>query len=229
MTRFLIPARGGSKRLKRKNLLDFFGVPLIGKMIMHLRVLFNDAAIYVSTDDLEIADVAREFGACLIERPSELSDDYVGVLPVIKHAIKKIGCADDDEIIVVYPFSLLLSVAHIASARKRLEGRQNCLCVSVCETRTPLEKALVLSQDDGLRPLSSERFHGRTQDMSKTYFDSALFYLGNAKLWLNINTILGGNHCLAVEISELECQDVDTLTDYLLLKAKYTFKNENWV
>jgi len=109
----IIPARGGSKRIPRKNIREFMGKPVIAYSIE--AALSFDALVYVSTDDAEIAFVAREFGASVIERPAELADDRTGTPEVMAHAVKRLGrgLLEIHKVACIYPCAPLIDAGEL--------------------------------------------------------------------------------------------------------------------
>ena len=136
MTICIIPARGGSKRIPRKNIKPFFGVPIIAWSIRVAQQASCFDRIIVSTDDTEIAEVALEFGAEVpFIRPEAISDDHAGTTEVIAHAVDhaELRLADDDSVCCVYPTAPLI---HYEDLRNAARGRLG-VCISDLRFRRP--------------------------------------------------------------------------------------------
>ena len=179
----IIPARGGSKRIPRKNARDFNGRPMISWPLEACMALDKISHRVVSTDDEELARIAHDSGATtVIDRPAELATDRVGTAPVIKHAIDELGVGCDTLVMCIYPTAALTSVL-VHEAFDLARQHPDTFVVSVGRQRSPHERSL-RRQDDNLMSLeSSDHLLTRTQDLPQRYFDAGKLYVAKASVW----------------------------------------------
>jgi len=217
----IIPARGGSQRIPRKNLKPFNGEPMIAGSI---RTALNSGLferVVVSTDDEEIADVARAFGAEVpFMRPVELADAFTGTSAVIQHAI---GALDRR-----YDFTCCIyATAPLLQARFLREGYQALLAAqdksyafSVCGFGFPIQRALLINPDGSLDALHPEYRSVRSQDLVPAYQDAGQFYWGRSEAWLR-GEVIFSPQSLPVILPRHLVQDIDTEEDWL--RAQYLY------
>jgi pseudaminic acid cytidylyltransferase len=191
----VIPARGGSKRIPRKNVRLFAGVPMIGHAITAVRDSGLFDRIVVSTDDDEIAGVARAFGADVpFRRPAELADDHAATAPVVAHAIR--SCATlgwaADPVCCVYPCVPLLRPGDLSDALALLEGSDADFCFPVVAFPSAVQRALRRAPDGRMSPLDPAHEFTRTQDLEPAYHDAGQFYWGRTAAWLEGRRVHGG-------------------------------------
>jgi pseudaminic acid cytidylyltransferase len=186
----VIPARGGSTRIPRKNVTDFNGRPMISWAIEAALGTHGLTRVVVSTDDDEIADVARLYGAEVpFLRPADLADNHAGTAPVIRHAIEQLSLAGDTRVMCIYPTATLTSEI-FADALAVAQGAGDKFVISVGRHRSPMERALVLG-DNGVMALEDpEHLLTRTQDLPSRYFDAGKFYVATAALWRESTTMM---------------------------------------
>lgn len=218
----IIPARGGSKRIPRKNLREFAGRPMIGYAIAlaHASRLFD--RVVVSTDDPEVADVARRLGADVpFMRPAELADDHTGTVPVVAHAVKT--CADigwaADAVCCIYPGVPLLSPHTLRDGCDVLERGDSPYVFPVLAFRSPIQRALRRDADGHSQPFFPEFAQTRTQDLPAAYHDAGQFYWGRAQAWLGGLALHASASTLVLR--DDEAVDIDTPEDWLRAEALY--------
>ena len=218
----IIPARIGSKRITKKNIKLFFGIPIIGYTINTLldTKIFNK--IIVSTDSDEIGQIALEYGAEFKElRPKELSDDFCGTLPVINYEINQIVDGGDNPVICcVYPTSCLIKPGTIINAFDTFKSHCTEILFSALRFSHPIQRA-VKKNGELFYP---EHFFSRTQDFEASFHDAGQFYFGLAKTFLMRNQILGEGS-IPYAIDPIEAQDIDNEDDWRLAELKYLFSN----
>ncbi len=214
----IIPARIGSKRIKRKNIKPFLGIPVLQRTIDNLLEsdLFDE--LIISTDSNEIAKIAVNAGAkfyCL--RPTELSDDYCGTLPVIKHEIKKNNKINDNTIVgCVYPTSCLFRASTLQEAYKTFCQKNPEILFSALKFSHPIQRAISKSGE----LLFPKEFFSRTQDFEDYFHDAGQFYIGYANVFMRRLEILGDG-AIPYEMDPLETQDIDNENDWRLAEMKY--------
>ena len=220
----VIPARGGSKRIPRKNVKSFFGKPMIAWSIeAALRSDCFDKVI-ISTDDAEIAHIAQEYGGEVpFVRPSCLSDDYTPTTPVISHAIRwctkhavaptKVCC-----IYATAPF------VRPEDLREGLDNLLNLECdysISVTSYAFPIQRAIRINKSNRIEMFQPEHFLTRSQDLEECYHDAAQFYWGTADAWLQERAVFGPGS-VPIVLPRHRVQDIDTPEDWL--RAEGLFK-----
>ena len=191
----VIPARGGSKRIPRKNIRLFAGVPMIGHAIAAVRDSGLFDRIVVSTDDDEIAAVARDLGAEVpFRRPAELSGDHAATAPVVAHAIR--SCAilggSADPVCCVYPCVPLLRPEDLSEALALLASSDADFCFPVAAFPSAVQRALRRAPDGRMSPLDPAHEFTRTQDLEPAYHDAGQFYWGRTAAWLAGRRVHGG-------------------------------------
>lgn len=184
----VIPARGGSKRIPRKNIRPFAGRPMIGYAIEAALSCNAIDRVVVSTDDEEIASIARDFGAQLpFVRPAELADDITPTVPVVAHAIE--ACREQGWPVThaccIYPGVPFIRTADLVQALVLLEDHAGEGYVfPVAEFPSAIQRALKRQPDGSILPFYPEHVGTRTQDLEPSYFDAGQFYWGAAETWL---------------------------------------------
>lgn len=186
----IIPARGGSSRIPRKNAKEFNGRPMIAWPIDACSVSNAISRVVVSTEDVELASIASDSGtATVIDRPSELATDGAGTAPVIKHAIDALGLGADTVVMCIYP-TATLTPALLEGALDLARQHSNTFVVTVGRHRSPHERSLQ-RREDGLMSLpSNDHLLTRTQDLPQRYFDAGKLYVARASVWKACETMM---------------------------------------
>ena len=223
----VIPARGGSKRIPRKNVRPFAGVPLIAHAIRLARASGLFDHVVVSTDDAEIADVARDAGAERpFMRPAALADDHTGTVPVVGHAIaacRTLGWRVE-EVCCIYPAVPLLPVAVLAEALALLGSDDTDYVFPVLAFRSPIQRALQRCDDGRTRPVFPESTQTRTQDLPPAFHDAGQFYWGRAQAWLGGLSLHGNARTLVLPDDSVV--DIDTPDDWARAEALFAARGE---
>ena len=216
----IIPARGGSKRIPRKNLAPFDGVPMIVRSIRTAldSGLFDQ--VVVSTDDAEIADVARAHGAEVpFLRPAQLANDFTGTAAVIVHALQQLPAFD--YACCVYATAPLLQVRYLREGFELLEQHPDkSFAFSVCNFGFPVQRALTLDGQGALTALYPEFRDTRSQDLSEAFQDAGQFYWGRSDAWLR-GEVVYSPASLPVILPRHLVQDIDTPEDWK--RAEYLY------
>ena len=218
----IIPARGGSKRIPRKNIKYFCDNPIIYYSIKAATDANIFERIVVSTDDEEIANIAVDLGAEVpFLRSADLSDDYVATSPVISNAIlecEKLGW-DIKRVACIYPASPFISSADLVTAREIVLEFADKFCFPVCEYPSSIYRSLSISEDGLLTPIFPENTLQRTQDLPITYFDAGQFYFANKEVWLHNNDV--HNLSRGIVIPKWRSIDIDDIEDWKLAELIY--------
>lgn len=220
----VIPARGGSKRIPRKNIRTFAGRPLIAYAIAAARQCGLFERIVVSTDDAEIAEIARSEGAEVpFVRPADLADDHTPTVPVIAHAIR--ACLSNgweaDCVCCLYAGVPFIELADLTGALTLLEQSGADYCFPVTEYSSPVQRALVRIDDGRMTPFFPEFELVRTQDLKHAYHDAGQFYWGRKDAWLNNSRIHSSG--IGYPIPQWRVVDIDTEEDWARAQALYHF------
>ncbi|MGP9820454.1 pseudaminic acid cytidylyltransferase [Salinarimonas sp. NSM] len=211
----VIPARGGSKRIPRKNVKPFAGRPMIAWAIAVARAAGVFDRIVVSTDDDEIARVAAGEGAEVpFRRPAELADDHAPTVPVIAHAVATLeeGGSTAREICCIYPCVPLLEATDILDAHALLVAAGEGYAFPVVAFESPVQRALARDADGRTRPLFPHFAQTRTQDLPPAYHDAGQFYWGMREAWLAGASIHEHGRTLVLPRSRVV--DIDTPEDW---------------
>lgn len=214
----IIPARGGSTRIPRKNVKIFNGRPMIEWPIASCRDIAGVSEVVVTTDDPEIAQIATGAGATrVLDRPTDLATHTAGTAPVINHVIDTLALSDDSLVMGVYPTAPLpsqLIEEVIAVAAENPER----FVVTVGRHRSPMERSLQLG-DDGLMAMASrEHLHTRTQDLPQRFFDAGKLYIAPASLWREWDTMMAAPF-IPFFLPEWAVVDLDEPDDWTIAEA----------
>ncbi len=217
----LIPARGGSKRIPKKNIKFFLGKPIIAYPIEALATsgFFDD--IIISTDDKHIQDIAKQYGGSVpFTRPYALSGDYTTTREVVIHAIDTLCLNEQDMVCCVYPTSVFLTHNSLKEGYEALL-EHFCFSLSAVAYDYPVYRSFVVSQDRAITLLYQDMLNERSQDLQKVYHDAAQFYWGSVKEWKSQTPLF--SECSYAVIMPSSCvQDIDTLDDWKIAEIKYT-------
>jgi len=212
----IIPARGGSKRIPRKNIKPFLGVPLIARTVSTLRESGVFDRIIVSTEDEEIAAVAVGAGAeAPFRRPSELADDFTPTIPVIAHAIEELqrqGWAAE-VVCCVYPAAVLCVADDFRQALKILQTTDCDYVFSAAAYPYPIQRALRVAGDGGCEMFWPEHRQTRTQDLVPAFHDAGQFYFGRGAAWLEHRAIFSPASRMHL-LPKHRVEDIDTDEDW---------------
>lgn len=213
----IIPARGGSKRIARKNLKPFCGEPMIAHSIGVALASGLFERVVVSTEDAEIADVARALGAEVpFMRPPELADDHATTSAVIVHALQTLQSQgwQAELACCIYATAPLLQTRFLREGYERLQAApQHAYAFSVCGFGFPVQRALTLSEGGSLTPLYPEFREIRSQDLPPAFQDAGQFYWGRSAAWLRGDPVFSACS-LPVILPRHLVQDIDTEEDW---------------
>lgn len=220
----VIPARGGSKRIPRKNIKPFCGKPMIAWSIEAALASGCFDAVIVSTDDAEIAEVAKAHGAEVpFMRPAELSDDYTGTIPVIRHAVQWFSESGrrPKEVCCIYATAPFVTADSIRKGLRILLQTSADYSFTVTSYAFPIQRALRLTESGRVEMFQPEQFNTRSQDLEEAYHDAGQFYWGVADAWLESRQLFGCGSA-PVLLPRHRVQDIDTSEDWL--RAEWMLK-----
>ena len=214
----VIPARGGSKRIPRKNIREFCGKPMIAWSIEAAKASACFDQIIVSTDDEEIVDVARLWGAdAPFMRPVELADDFAGTTPVVAHAVK--WCQDQGlaltAVCCLYATAPFVEPCDIKKGLNLLgQAAVDRFVFAATAYASPIQRALKIDLVSGVaRMWQPEQFSKRSQDLESAFHDAGQFYWGRPQAWLNSENLFDGSKPLL--LPRWRVQDIDTEDDWI--------------
>lgn len=220
----IIPARGGSKRIPRKNIRLFGGQPIISWSIAAARESGCFDRIIVSTDDPEISEVAKACGAEVpFVRPPELSDDHTGTIPVIAHAIawQNANGEDVSEACCIYATAPFIRAEDLKRGWQAIQERDAKYAFSVTSYAFPIQRAIRITPTNRIAMLQPEHFNTRSQDLEQVWHDAAQFYWGKADAWLT-ELPLFSEVAKPILLPRHRVQDIDTPEDWA--RAEMMFK-----
>lgn len=220
----IIPARGGSKRIPKKNIKVFAGKPIIGYSIQTAKESGLFDRIIVSTDDKEIASIAETFGAEIpFIRPLELSDDFTGTNAVVKHCLHwlaKHSCRVDYAC-CIYATAPFLQTKFLKQGFEHLVKTDTSLAFSVTPYLFPIQRAIRINKNGFVEAVYPENISKRSQDLEEFYHDAGQFYWGTSEAFLN-NVVTFSKASTPVIIPHYLVQDIDTLEDWYRAELMYT-------
>lgn len=220
----IIPARGGSKRIPRKNIKTFGGLPMIAWSIRAAIQSRCFDRIIVSTDDAEIALVAQDHGAEVpFTRPPELSDDYTGTIPVIAHAIQWQNAhgRTASQVCCIYATAPFVHASDLQRGLHTLLNTGADYALAVTSYAFPIQRAIRITPEQRIEMFQPEHFATRSQDLEEAWHDAGQFYWGQAQAWLTHKPLF----CLEaapVLLPRHRVQDIDTSEDWD--RAEWMFK-----
>lgn len=210
----VIPARGGSKRIPRKNIKPFHGKPMIAYSIEAAKESGCFDRIVVSTDDEEIAEVAKTLGAEVpFVRPVDLADDFATTLDVIQHAITALNLASDSMICCIYATAPFISARDIQQGYELLKTHKADYAFTATEFSFPIQRAFRLNKSDKVEMFYPEHLNTRSQDLEKAYHDAGQFYWGTYDAYTEGVPFFSANS-VPVVLPNYRVQDIDTPDDW---------------
>lgn len=219
----VIPARGGSKRIPRKNIKFFHGLPVIAYAIKAAKESGVFSKVFVSTDDEEIAEVAESFGATIPWlRPKDLSDDYATTVSVMQDAVKrlKMNLMDLENICCIYPATPLLKPSFLSQGLEILESADWDYVFSGLKISAPPQRFFSLGTSKEVKMLLPEFETTRTQDLAHVYQDAGQFYWGKKSSWESGLPIFSSKSTI-FEIPSKSAVDIDTIEDWHYAEALF--------
>lgn len=212
----IIPARGGSKRIPRKNVKPFAGKPIIAYSIEAAQESGLFERIIVSTDDPEIADVARRYGAEVpFMRPASLSDDYTGTIPVIRYAIEWLLAQGQklELVCCIYATAPFIDHEDIRRGLNILTTTGSAYAFAVTSYPFPIQRAIRITPQGRVAMFNQEQFNTRSQDLEEAFHDAGQFYWGKVGAWLIEKAIFTADSA-PVLLPRYQVQDIDTMEDW---------------
>ena len=223
----IIPARGGSKRIPKKNIKDFFGKPLIAYSIeVALKSKLFDKVI-VTTDDKEIMNIAEQYGAQAYKRPDHLADDFTATQPVIDDVLAylKNNNEEYDYYCTIYATAPLLQEKYLIEGYQNLKKSDAVNAFSVTSMPFPIKRTFKITDNNRCEMFWPEHALTRSQDLEEAYQDAGQFYWTNLKK--KSNEIMFGKDSIPIVIPRHLVQDIDTLEDWERAEFIYQAVNKS--
>lgn len=214
----IIPARGGSKRVPRKNIHPIAGKPMIAHVIAAAQASGLFQRIIVSSDDAEILSVSTKAGAEPYQRPAHLADDMTHVGPVVDNVVQSLRL-EADSVCLLFATALLLKPRHLTEAFALLRQPDVRSVLAITEFDAPIQRAYEMNQDGSIQMALPEFFQWRSQDLPKRFRDAGMFSWTNTKG--------AGERRCGYLIPKTESVDIDTPEDLLLAEALFTFHEKH--
>jgi pseudaminic acid cytidylyltransferase len=225
----IIPARGGSKRIPGKNIKHFHGKPIIAYSIEAAIASGCFDKVIVSTDDLEIAAVAKQFGADVpFMRPSDISDDHATTMDVIQHAIQ--WCEESgmsvSNVCCLYATAPFVTPEFLQEGLKILQQEECEFAFSATRFSFPIQRAIKLSEHGEVSMFFPENGQVRSQDLEEAYHDAGQFYWGNKSAFLERKAVFAP-HSRVVLLPRSCVQDIDTQDDWLFAESLFSLMKQS--
>jgi pseudaminic acid cytidylyltransferase len=220
----IIPARGGSKRIPRKNVRDFAGMPMIAHSILAAQDSGSFDRIIVSTDDQEITDVALAHGAEVpFRRPSALADDHATTTAVVQHAVQFLvdEGTDIDYACCIYATAPFVTGELLREGLATIKASGTPFAFSIAEYPAPIQRALRIRPDGILEPFWPDNTGVRSQDLETAFHDAGQFYWGSVDAWLEAREIHSATSTPVI-LPAHRVQDIDTPEDWVRAELMFT-------
>lgn len=218
----VIPARGGSKRIPKKNIKNFHGKPLIAYSIEVAKRTKLFDKIVVSTDSQEIAEIAIEYGADVpFLRPKELADDFTGTEAVTQHTLEyfKNQGEEFDFLCTIYATAPLLQENYLKEGYGKLKNSNAINAFSATSMPFPIQRTFKLTKNSRCEMFFPEHYRTRSQDLEEAYQDAGQFYW--KKINKQSNEIMFGKDSIPIILPRYLVQDIDTLEDWERAELMY--------
>jgi pseudaminic acid cytidylyltransferase len=219
----VVPARGGSKRIPRKNILPFAGKPIMAWTIETALQSGLFDHVIVSTDDDEVAEVALEYGAEVpFRRPAELADDHTGIIEVVQHAIAWLADngVDAEYVCCMLATAPFLQAETLSQALQQLSASDASYAFSVTAFSFPVQRALRITPENRVEAIWPENIPRRSQDLEEAYHDAGQFYWGTREAFARGEPIFGSGS-IPIRLPRYRVQDIDTPDDWKLAELMF--------
>jgi len=224
----IIPARIGSKRIKKKNIKPFLGRPIISYSIKAAKDSRIFDKIIVSTDSNVIGNIARKYGAeFLFKRPKYLSGDTISTREVILHSIKWLSAniKTPTFICCIYPTAPLMSHIDLIKSFKLLKSKKSDYIFAATKNSFPIERCFYFNKNKQLTLVNKYNYFKRSQSFKPKYHDVGQFYWGKYDTWVDNSKFLNRNSSIYL-LPNSKAQDIDNIEDWELAEKLYKLKNK---
>jgi pseudaminic acid cytidylyltransferase len=216
----IIPARKSSKRIKNKNIINFFNEPIIVKTLKQIKKTKIFDKIIVTSDSNKILKISKKYGAETFLRKKNLSGDKVPVLKVINDVLKNIKLKVN-YVFYFYPTSVFIKKKYLAESIKILKKNKNTMILSICEFPHPVERSLIMNSKNEIKFKNLKNKNKQTQFFQKSFYDVGQFGGATKEYFLKKNT--NSKKIKGYILKDYEACDIDNPED--IEKAKFLFRN----
>ena len=221
----IIPARGGSKRIPKKNIKDFFGKPLIAYSIEIALASNLFEKVIVTTDDEDIAKIVKEYGAEVpFLRPKELADDFTGTVDVVNHAIEYLEKQGEyyEYVCTIYATAPFLKSMYLKEGYEKLKNSDAVNAFSATTMPFPIQRTFKLDKNGRCEMFMPEHYMTRSQDLEESYQDAGQFYWTNrVRQRENEKDVVFSDISIPVILPRYLVQDIDTPEDWQRAELMY--------
>jgi pseudaminic acid cytidylyltransferase len=225
----IIPARGGSKRIPRKNITMFGGKPMIAWSIEAALASGCFDHVIVSTDDAEIAEVARAHGAEVpFMRPPELSNDHAGTIPVVAHAVNWMAqeAGPVEFACCLYATAPFVQAQDLRQGLEVLQRSEAQYAFTVTNFAAPIQRSFRITGQQRIEMFNPAQFNSRSQDLEEAYHDAGQFYWGRADAWLSAIPLFS-QASTPIVLPRYRVQDIDTPDDWIRAEMMLEILNKS--
>jgi N-acylneuraminate cytidylyltransferase len=217
----VVPARGGSKRIARKNIREFVGRPMLHYSLETVAASKLFDRVIVSTEDSQIRQFSLNAAVHeVLERPSALANDHTPTRDVILNAINQLKLRASDVVCCVYPTAPLMEPGDLKKGARIFESDEWLYVLAATAYRYPVQRSFRRVDDNGIEMLQPMAFNSRSQDLPLTYHDVGWFYFARCETWLAGTTIFSSRSTF-VEIPPNRALDIDTEEDWALAELMW--------
>ena len=221
----IIPARGGSSRLRNKNIKEFYGKLILNRTVSIIKKSKIFDEIVLSTDSIRIKNIGLKNNLKIIERNKKLSKNQATTLDVIVDAINKIKNLNFENVCCIYPCNPFLNIKDIKKSFQILEKYNKKFIFPVCEFTHPIERACTLSKGNKkINFINKNNANKNTQFFEKKYHDAGQFYISNPTNWIKKKKMHSDSTCF--EINNFNAVDIDDEDDWKMAELIYKYKNK---
>ena len=215
----MIPARKSSKRIKDKNIINFFGEPIIAKTIKLIKNTKLFRRVIVTSDCEKILAISKKYGAEIYLRKKKLAGDKIPIANVIKDLLKNSNL-NINNVFYFYPTSIFIKKRYLLDSLKILKKKPNSMVLSICEYSHPIERSLIMNSKNEIKFKYKKNILKQTQYFQKSYYDAGQFGLAKKKYFLDNN--VKNKKIIGYVLNDYDACDIDNYKD--LKKAKFLFK-----
>lgn len=223
----IIPARGGSKRIKNKNIKNFLGKPIISYSINIAKKSKLFEKIIVSSDSRKIIKIAKKYGAeTPFVRPKDLARSNSSTIDVIKHSIRWLlkNKIKPKYICCIYPTSPLMEKNDLKNSFKIVKKKKNDFVVAVSQYSYPVRKSFYI-KNNRIKTVKSSNYFTLSQNLKTAFHDAGQFYWGSTKTWLKKKNIINENSYV-FKLPQLKVQDIDNINDWKIAEKLFILKKK---
>ena len=219
----IIPARGGSKRIKKKNIKNFFRKPILQYTFEIIKKSKLFSKIILSTDDLRIARVGKKIGfKIVLKRSKKNSGSKSTTIDAVKECLEQFNHKNNYNLCCIYPCSIFITKHDMTKGLRILNRNQNYFVYPVQEFPHPIERAFTLSNNNKIKYLKKANSNKNTQSFKKKYYDSGQFYWGKIKKWKKGKNL--HSEALGFKVKKYKFVDIDDKDDLELAKIVFSGK-----